>query len=145
MSGTGNDKFYIIIIFLMIGFFIYWYQTRPDPTECQSCRKKKEELSLNSNEKNGSSSINNRFNNKNPNKHSSKSPNNNSNKYPPQTSPNKKSKKNKSILVKKSNTRKNRKNNKKCKYENRKSSITEQKKHVKSLIILSFCFIFHFS
>ena len=28
MSDNSNDRFYILIILAMIGFFIYWYQTR---------------------------------------------------------------------------------------------------------------------
>ncbi len=37
----SNDKLYIIVILGMIGFFIYWYQTRLDqPIECPKCKKK---------------------------------------------------------------------------------------------------------
>lgn len=36
----SNDKLYIIVILGMIGFFIYWYQTRlDDPPECRRCKK----------------------------------------------------------------------------------------------------------
>lgn len=43
MSGSNsNDKVYVIIILIMIGCFVYWYQTRLDlHTECESCKKRK--------------------------------------------------------------------------------------------------------
>lgn len=39
--ANSNDKFYIIIILGMIGFFIYWYQTKLNITEsCSKCKYK---------------------------------------------------------------------------------------------------------
>ena len=39
--SESNDKIYIIIILLMIGYFIYWYQSK-DHTRCPFCKEKKE-------------------------------------------------------------------------------------------------------
>lgn len=43
MSGSnGNDKVYVIVILMMIGCFVYWYQTRLDShSECESCKRRR--------------------------------------------------------------------------------------------------------
>lgn len=33
----SDDKIYIIIIMVMIGFFVYWYQKRIENARCQKC------------------------------------------------------------------------------------------------------------
>ena len=40
--ASSNDKFYIIIILGMIGFFIYWYQTKLNniTDSCANCKYK---------------------------------------------------------------------------------------------------------
>lgn len=43
--SDGNDKIYIIIILVMIGGFIYWYQTKLDThNECKKCNRRKKQV-----------------------------------------------------------------------------------------------------
>src|SRR5579872_2645103 len=46
-ESGGNDKLYIIIILVMIGCFIYWYQTRLDNSECPTCRERRLKMDTN--------------------------------------------------------------------------------------------------
>tara|TARA_B110000908_G_C9832001_1_gene261745 strand:- start:195 stop:494 length:300 start_codon:yes stop_codon:yes gene_type:complete len=36
-----DDKLYIVLVLVLVGIFIYWYQKRIDNIECQKCLKRK--------------------------------------------------------------------------------------------------------